>query len=235
MTDGIVNSIYDTWYNDNKPLMISGHWNLIDRSILELPQRDIYKGLNLLYFLSPETNAIIDNQLLPKITEVIAQKQWIIPPEDRHITLLDIIPHNSPTSLDSQHELFPTYIELIQQTINSFHEPLTIEFKGIFASPDGITIQGYPSPSIIKFRTELRSKLTTMKVLNLEHTKYVTQTAHTAWIKFITPLNGEQLIKVVDSLRNFPLGSVSIQEMILTISKRYDKTKTIETIKRFTL
>lgn len=108
--------------------------------------------------------------------------------------------------------------------------------EGIFASPDGVTIQGFPlNNGLAELREGLRKQINLLGLSNLEEKKYQIETAHVALIKFIRPLNGQKLLGVVDKLRDLTLGEFQAGEMILNISPRYDKSKTVQVIERYYL
>jgi len=132
--------------------------------------------------------------------------------------------------------LAPKYSEIIQGVVNSFTELVTIELEGVFASPDGITIQGYfVNKGLSKLRDRLRDAINEDNLDNLELRKYKINTAHVAFVKFHSKLNGVKLLEVVGKLRTFPLGTFRVNELVLNISPRYDKVETIDIIKRFSL
>lgn len=228
--------VYSQWYENNRPAIKSGKWNLIEKDILLHPDKDKLRGLNLLAFLSDKVNTTINDEIVPRLEAVVPPTEWFFPDEARHFTVLDIIPHNSGLVAQEIEKSKSKYTEVISQTIESFDTPIIIGFEGIFASPDGITIQGFPVNSgLPKLRKVLRKELGKAGLANLESKKYVIETAHVALVKFTQNLNGHNLLKTIDSLRNVPLGSFRVNEIILNISSRYDKIDTIEVVKKLDL
>lgn len=222
--------LYNKWYENNRPLIASGQWKLIDENILLNPLNDQLRGLNIIAFLPDNINQIIESKLVDKINKF----GWIIPKEGRHITILDIIPHNSGILLGEQKVKEMDYQDVVAKTIYNFRNKVEIELEGIFASPDGITIQGFPvGEGLFKLREELRKKLSALGLVNLEEKKYTIQTAHVALIKFTSLIDGVELLKVVDSLRDVKLGKFEISELILSFSCRYDKIKSIEVVGKY--
>lgn len=228
--------IYDKWHEDNRLAILNGQWNLIDEDILTNPGKDKFRGLNLISFLPASINDEIDNRLLPKIKQVVSQSGWFFPKEARHITVLDIIPHNSGLGMEEIRKLQDKYVNAIDQALSNWNLPVIVGLEGVFASPDGITIQGFPiNEGLSRLRNALRQTLNTVELLNLEHKKYLIETAHIGFVKFIQGIDGDKLITLVDNLRKVPLGTFQVDEIVLNISPRYDKTKTAEVIKRYKL
>lgn len=228
--------VYNTWYTNNRPKIEAGKWKLIDKEILINPQNDTLRGLNLIAYLPASINLKINKYLLPKLSSVISESGWTIPDKGRHITILDIIPHNSGLSIKKIKSLQKRYVEAINQSIKNFKTPVKVGLEGVFASTDGITIQGFPlDESLSELRNALRNILASEKLINLETKKYNIETAHVALIKFVQKLDDKKLLKVIDSLRDIPLGTFEIKEIVLNISSRYDKIKTIEVVDEFNI
>ena len=227
-------NLYNSWHENNRSKIINGQWDLVNKRLLESPETDSLRGLNLITYLPDNINQIIDKKLLPKLNPLVSPSGWTVPPEGRHITILDMIPHNSGISTKDQRAHTEKYNKIIDSVYSSFEEEVRVELDGIFTSPDGITIQGFPvGDGLHKLREALRNSLKALGLINLEKKKYIIETAHVALIKFVKPLDGKQLLKTVDSLRNFPIGMFSINQAVLTISTRHDKIKTMEVINKF--
>ena len=224
--------VYDSWHEGNRDKILKGVWNLVPSKVLENPQSDLLRGLNLIAFLDSETNKEIDDLFVDnRLKEVVGNAEWFIPSNGRHVTILDIIPHNSGKSEAEIKSEAPKYIELVDRVLNSRKFNLKIVFSGIFASPDGITLQGFPIGDVQLLRDELRKDLSMSGLINLEKNKYVINTAHVALVKFIEPLDGTRLLEVVDQMRRTSEILFEMNNLVLNISSRYDKIKTIEVVK----
>lgn len=228
--------VYDQWYAKNRPVIEKGEWRLVEKRILEHPGEDELRGLNLLCFLPPLVNERINGGLIPELADVVSSAGWFATDRARHITILDILPHNCGLGLEEIKARQGSYVMSIDKVIQNFSLPVAIELKGVFASPDGITVQGYPvGEGLSRLRKELREGLAETGLVNLEQKKYVIETAHVALVKFINPLEGGRLLQVVDKLRRIPLGCFQVEEMVLNVSSRYDKVQTIEVVKKYRL
>lgn len=239
-----VGSIYDDWYESNRQEIAAGRWKLLEEKVLRMPQEDPYRGLNLITYLSDDVNEAIESLLLPRLAEVIPHS-WVVPTEGRHVTILDIIPHNALPH-DAQQAgggernwrgFAQPFVNILQDMFSSEVMPeLRVEFRGVFASPDGITIQGFPKgDGLFSLRKMLRDRLTAAGLPNLERSKYVHRTFHSALIKFIAPPDWIKLLKIVDENRGLDLGEFTVKNLVLNVSSRYDKVKTIQVIEHFTL
>jgi hypothetical protein len=171
-------------------------------------------------------NDWIDSNFLCELDSIMGLN-WVLPREDRHVTILDIIPHNS-MSKDLIVQQYITWFD--QQVTGVAPSLLKIKIQGIFASPDGITLQGYPSITLNDLRSNLRETLSSQSLVNFEANKYKIQTAHIALIKFTEALNGRELLKIVDTMRDTPSSEFKLNNVNLTISSRYDKSKTVEVL-----
>ncbi len=230
-----VREVYDSWYAGNRKRILNGEWNLIDRDFLLKPERDKLRGLNLISYVPADIRKRINSEILPKINQIIGDSGWMVPDEGRHFTILDIIPHNSGVSETKIKTEAEGFIQAIDSVVARFNKRPRVRFEGVFASPDGITLQGFPDDAIGQLREVLRNELADRQLMNLESKKYFIETAHVALIKFIKPISGSALLQVVDGLREVNAGEFEVIEIVLNISPRYDKTKTIEIIKKFQL
>ena len=227
-------NLYDNWYRNNRENIINKNWNLIDESTLYNPEGDKLRGLNIIVYLPISLSEEIDKKILSRIPDKILSSGWIIPKEGRHFTLLDIIPHNSGWNIDKIKSKSDEYIEVLDKEIKYHKEIIKVGFEGVFASTDGITIQGYPLNSgLHRLRDSLRKALSSNRLANLEKKKYEIETAHVALLKFTKVLNGKKLINIIDNLRRISLGNFEVKELVLNISPRYDKVNTIEIIKKY--
>lgn len=226
--------LYDSWHENNRNAILQGNWDIVDNKILAHPKRDKLRGLNLVAYLPDHISQKINTDLLPRLVRIVGKSGWTVSAEGRHFTILDMIPHNSGIGIDKQRQQANKYSKVVENLTGSFDESVEIDLQGIFASPDGITIQGYPvGEGLHKLRESLRRSLFSEGLTNLEKKKYKIETAHVALVKFTSPLDGGGLLRVVDGLRDFPIGKFKVSEVVLNISPRYDKHKTIEVVKRF--
>ena len=229
-------NLYNGWYENNRQVIKEGKWNLVDRNILAHPEQDQLRGLNLITYLPDEVNRIIDAYLLPRLTGILGNAAWFVPPQGRHVTILDIIPHNSGVKASEIKRDLNGYDDSIKTLVGSFDQGIRVGLEGVFASPDGITIQGFPLDNgLANFRESLRNNLSSFGLVNLEKTKYKIETAHVALAKFTDKMDGGRLLEVVDTLRDLELGEFTAKELVLNISSRYDKVTTIEVVRKYWL
>jgi 2'-5' RNA ligase len=229
-------NIYNSWYENNRTSIAAGKWNLVDENILLHPEQDTFRGLNLVVYLPEEINKLIDSVLTPQLKDGVGNAGWVVPDKGRHVTILDILPHNSGIGISDLTIQSGEYKEAINRALQKLKIPVLISFEGVFASPDGITIQGFPlNDGLFELREELRKQINSLGLVNLEEKKYQIETAHVALIKFISPMDGQKLIEVVDKLRDLPLGEFQVNEIVLNISPRYDKSQTVQVIEKFSL
>lgn len=88
-------AIYDSWHEVNREAISNGNWKLVERSLLIDPHLDPLRGLNIISYLSDEVNELIDRRLIPRLSAIGDTATWTVPTAGRHITVLDIIPHNA--------------------------------------------------------------------------------------------------------------------------------------------
>lgn len=230
----VARTTYDTWYSNNRLTISQGEWKLLPREVLENPEHATQRGLNIISYLTLELQERIDNTLIPQLSPIIGQSGWIIPSANRHITILDIIPHNSDQSTRDTFTHDPRYAAVVQKVFEEPLETIAIEFKGIFASPDGVTLQGFPQgKGLENLRKKLRKAINDAELPNVETNKYLLQTAHVSLVKFVDELDGVGLLAVVDALRDFPVGTMQLTEVVLNVSSQFDKLQTIDVLKRF--
>lgn len=224
---------YDTWYSNNRPKLIESQFNPIDITIVSNPESDNLRGLNIISYVPEFISSKAKKAIIPLLDFSDPSCLFIFPEENLHITILDLIPHNAGWEYKRLQEIAPKYAEVIDSVIQNFREPININIEGIFASPDGITLQGIPSDSLGKLRELIREALVKADLINIESTKYVIQTAHIALLKFLKPIDGQKLVEVVDRMREAPFGRFTLDKLVLNISGRYDKVKTVEVIEEF--
>ncbi len=224
--------VYNSWYEKNTPLLKIGDWRLTEKDILSSPEKDSLRGLNLIAFLDDDSNRRIDDLLTP-LKESFEDSIWFLPGSGRHITVLDIIPHNSGKSIENIKKESQSYVESISKTLKAGAPfDIKISFSGLFASPDGLTLQGFPANAELgRLRDLLRKEIQNRGLANLEEKKYILNTAHIAIAKFFAPLNGNKLISIVDNLRRTTEIPINVKKLVFNVSSRYDKIKTIEIIK----
>lgn len=224
---------YNTWYANNRESIKRSEWNLVPSEILLNPEKDTQRGLNLISFLTPEANQALDHDVAKLLRGVVSNSGWFVPVEGRHITILDIIPHNAGKTNQELDKLAKTYQQAVSEVVLD-SPSIPIIFSGVFASPDGITVQGFPvGDNLRNLRSDLRKKLAEKSLLNFEEKKYLINTAHVALVKFTGDQDGHKLLSVIDNLRHTPPIHFQIQEAVLNISSRYDKTQTIKTVKKW--
>ncbi|SRR5258708_75053 len=220
--------VYSSWYENNKVAIKAGNWKLVDLD------KDSERGLNLLTFLDQDVNSKINKLIMPRLSGIIGEGGWLIPDIGRHVTVLDIIPHNAGKSESEIKSESLKYANILDKVINSRKFDIKIVFSGVFASPDGITLQGFPVAEDLQvLRNQLRQEFSESGLLNLEENKYIINTAHVALVKFVQPVDANKLFGLVDQMRKTSEILFTGRNLVLNISSRYDKVKTIDKIKEW--
>jgi hypothetical protein len=220
---------YDKWFLNNIEKLRDNKFSLIDKTKIDDFSLDMERGLNIISYLPEVINDKIDCFIESKLANFI-DYSFILPREGRHITILDIIPHNASYSLDQLRQISNGLKVELETKRHIFDKNIRIILNGIFASPDGITVQGFVvNDQLSILRNNLRYELEATGYL-LEKSKYINQTAHIAILKFTKSLDGKQLVEIVKQFREFDLGDFEIDNYCLNISSRFDKKETIEKI-----
>jgi hypothetical protein len=221
---------YNAWYSNNREKLVNDEFNPVDIQILQSPELDNLKSVNIISYLSESVNDSIDNFVNKYLGDIVSES-FLIPRQSRHITILDIIPHNLEYSIEELENIAYKVSSKLETNKSIFDKDVEIILQGIFASPDGITLQGYvQNDNLTQIRNELRELLAEDL---MEKSKYVTQTAHIALIKFTKKLDGKSLVTLVDKLRETPITRFIIDNYSLSISTRYDKHVTSKNQKIF--
>jgi hypothetical protein len=229
-----VREIYDDWYQNNKQTILQGGYQPLPKELLENPHEDTQRGLNLIAHIPHEVNSALNNHLIPELLPLVGQSGWIMPNESRHLTVLDILPHDTDPAILQEAAPNPSYRSVIREVLGKTTEPILVDFNGIFASPNGITVQGFPhGHGLENLRVRLREAINEAGLISTEANRYIRQTAHISLIKFTDKLEGPSLLETVDRLREIPLGTLKIQSLILNVSPRFDKSSTIEVLDQF--
>jgi hypothetical protein len=226
--------LYQRWQENNVAKLRSNQFEILNSELFTNPEQDQLRGLNIIGFFEDSIHTNVDKLLEKIFTATPALKtQWIIPQPDRHITILDIAPHNSGLDKDQ--------VQVITQRFQPHFEEIMKEariieilFKGLLISPNGITLTGFPTgESLAQLRSQLRSALDE-DTKGLELNKYKVITAHMALIKFtdgrVLANTGNQLLELVEQFRDYTIPATKLSRITLNISGRYDKSKTNEII-----
>lgn len=226
---------YNSWNNANIKKIEKEGLTLVPKKILEHPSDDPQRGLNLISFLDSKTNHKIEiNIIKPILLEL--NNQWVIPAKSRHITIFDMLPHNSGIPEADVEKKAEEYKKSVQRVLDNKSPIIKINFSGIFLSPDGIFLQGFPvNNDLQNFRDLLRIEFVESKLENFERKKYVIKSAHVALLKFFDEVNQKILLELSNKLREGKIIPYQCSSLVLNISSRYDKNETIKIVKRWKL
>lgn len=225
--------IYLDWWTKNKLKIIQSEFTPIDKNIIIDAFRDNLKGVNLVSFLTQELNLEVDN-FLKTFPKDILDNSWIIPSNERHITVFDFLPHNSGLDKIILVQKAVEFRNLLSSIIQDFTEAITIKFSGIIASPDGITLLGYVENDLLNtLRNIIRQRLQEQDLLSLEDIKYKATTAHISLLKFTEKINPGLLVQFVEKNVDHIMLPMQLSKLVLSISGRYYKTINSDIIQEY--
>ena len=175
-------------------------------------------SLVLLIRISPS----VSENIVKSIEELkgIEPSMYYYPPEDFHITVMDILKgelyRKIPENLDS-------YAKAIKECSRQI-SPFTIEFDGLTASDGAVMVKGYYDNQLQIFRQMLRDSF---KKNNLElQERYETVSSHISIARVKEKLsNPEGLLDYVSASHYF--GKMQVENIELSFHNWYDTKKNL--------
>jgi len=198
----------------NKEILIKGGQK--DPYLL-LPQTDTRMAVALLIRVKGEVSEKIADYLQElKRTEPTL---YYYPPQDFHITVLDILRGKPNRTLPENME---DYITCIQECADRVR-PFWIEFNGITASDNAVLVCGYYEYGLEEIRQSVRKALSDRNLILEE--RYQTISAHITVARIPEKLNcQEQFLKQMNKEIRF--GRMEVDSLELTFHNWYDSKKT---------
>jgi len=166
--------------------------------------------------------------------KAIEPGQYYYPNSDIHITLMSVI--SCYNGFDLSQISIPEYVEVIRKSL--IHgKPVSIEFKGITASPSCIMVQGFMSNDILNdIRDQLRINFRNSGLQQTIDQRYSIKTAHATVIRFRKQFRRkENFLKALENYRNFDFGQFSVNNIELVYNDWYQRKDNLKKIYKFSL
>lgn len=208
---------YNRLYEKSSKAILSGNYT-IDNIINDAT--DSRFGITILIRPSDEIKAKIQ-LFLDDLREVDSQ-QYYYPDSDIHITVMSIISCYEGFTLDKIR--IEEYTEIIQKSLLDV-DKISINFKGVTASPSAIMIQGFPTDeSLNNLRDKLRENFKKSTLQQSIDSRYTIATAHSTVMRFQDkPENPRKLVEVVEKFRDFDFGEFTVDKLELVYNDWYQR------------
>lgn len=210
---------YNQLYIKSSEAILEGNYKL-DTQINNAS--DSRFGITLL--IRPNEKIKANIQLFLDELKAIEPHQYYYPDPDIHITVMSIISCYEGFTLDKIN--IPEYIDVIQQSLVHLDQ-ITIEFRGVTASPSAFMIQGFPTDeSLHNFRDELRENFKKSTLEQSIDSRYTIATAHTTVMRFQEKLvNPKELIATAAQFRDYDFGEFQVENLELVYNDWYHREK----------
>ncbi|MFG4005234.1 mutarotase [Flavobacterium aquidurense] len=210
---------YNQLYIKSSEVILEGNYKL-DTQINNAS--DSRFGITLL--IRPNEKIKANIQLFLDELKAIEPHQYYYPDPDIHITVMSIISCYEGFTLDKIN--IPEYIDVIQQSLVHLDQ-ITIEFRGVTASPSAFMIQGFPTDeSLHNFRDKLRENFKKSTLEQSIDSRYTIATAHTTVMRFQEKLvNPKELIATAAQFRDYDFGEFQVENLELVYNDWYQREK----------
>lgn len=210
---------YNQLYIKSSEVILEGNYKL-DTQINNAS--DSRFGITLL--IRPNEKIKANIQLFLDELKAIEPHQYYYPDPDIHITVMSIISCYEGFTLDKIN--IPEYIDVIQQSLVHLDQ-ITIEFRGVTASPSAFMIQGFPTDeSLHNFRDKLRENFKKSTLEQSIDSRYTIATAHTTVMRFQEKLvNPKELIATAAQFRDYDFGEFQVENLELVYNDWYHREK----------
>ncbi|MFH6959059.1 mutarotase [Flavobacterium aquidurense] len=210
---------YNQLYIKSSEVILEGNYKL-DTQINNAS--DSRFGITLL--IRPNEKIKANIQLFLDELKAIEPHQYYYPDPDIHITVMSIISCYEGFTLDKIN--IPEYIDVIQQSLVHLDQ-ITIEFRGVTASPSAFMIQGFPmDESLHNFRDKLRENFKKSTLEQSIDSRYTIATAHTTVMRFQEKLvNPKELIATAAQFRDYDFGEFQVENLELVYNDWYQREK----------
>lgn len=182
---------------------------------------DTRMGITLVIRPSDEINKRIS--LVEEKIQKIEPKQYYYPPEDYHITLLDII--TARQGFIYSKEQVSTCKQLSEDAIRRT-EPFAIHLRGLVLSEGAIMVKGYYEEEMELLRRRLREAIITYG-MQLDE-RYSTISSHITIARIRTGIEQrEELINTISEYKDYEFGSFPVSGIDLICHNWYDSKKEV--------
>ena len=218
---------YNKLYKDSICKIRSDHYE-IDPLINS--DRDDRFGLSLI--IRPSIGVKNEIQKFLKELNAIEPHQYYYPNSDIHITLISVISCYSGLKL-SQIKV-PEYINLIEKCLTN-QETITINFKGVTASPSCLMIQGFTiADGLNQLRGYLRQEFKTSDLEQSMDERYLIHTAHATVFRFREQLDQKQkFLEIIERYRDYDFGIFEVDNIELVYNNWYHQERFVAKLHRF--
>lgn len=210
---------YNQLYIKSSEAILEGNYKL-DTQINNAS--DSRFGITLL--IRPNETVKANIQLFLEALKAIEPNQYYYPDPDIHITVMSIISCYEGFTLDKI--IIPEYIDVIQQSLVHLDQ-ITIEFRGITASPSAFMIQGFPTDeSLDNFRDKLRENFKKSTLQQSIDSRYTIATAHSTIMRFQEKLESpKELVATAAQFRDYDFGKFQVKNLELVYNDWYQREK----------
>ncbi|WDF58448.1 mutarotase [Flavobacterium sp. KACC 22758] len=220
---------YSQLYTTSSKSILTGKYS-IDSEIKN--ESDSRFGITLLIRPIDEIKANI--QVLLNELKKIEPEQYYYPDSDIHITIMSIISCSENFNLN--HISPNDYIQLICKSLVDV-DKITIQFKGITASPSAIMIQGFPTDETLNnLRNKLREDFKNSQLQQSIDSRYTISTAHATVMRFQEKLlDPEKLIQITEKYRDYDFGEFNVKSLELVYNDWYQRKSNTKVLGEFCL
>jgi 2'-5' RNA ligase len=200
-------------------------------NLIDSPADDRY-GMTLL--IRPNDTIKNNIQTLLNDLRVIEPDQYYYPNSDIHVTVMSII--SCYIGFQTANIPVAEYIGIINQSIQS-QKSITIEFKGVTASPSCVMIQGFlPDHTLHNIRDNLRLNFRSSTLEQTIDKRYTIQTAHSTITRFRKSFTNTQgYIDILEKYRDFAFGTLKTDTLELVYNDWYHRQHSSKALHRFPL
>ncbi|MHC0447711.1 2'-5' RNA ligase family protein [Flavobacterium sp. 3-218] len=220
---------YNDLYKSSSEIISAGKYS-IDSELKN--ESDSRFGITLLIRPNGETKANI--QAFISELKKAEPDQYFYPDSDIHITVMSIISCSEGFTLN---QISPNeYIEVICRSLVDV-EKISINFKGITASPSALMIQGFPSDETLNnLRNRLRENFKNSGLQQSIDSRYSISTAHATVMRFQEKLhNPKKLIEIAERFRDYDFGTFEVKNLELVYNDWYQRKSTTRVLGDFGL
>ena len=220
---------YNDLYKSSSEIISAGKYS-IDSELKN--ESDSRFGITLLIRPNDEIKANI--QAFISELKKAEPEQYFYPDSDIHITVMSIISCSSDFNLN---QISPNeYIEVICRSLVDV-EKISIQFKGITASPSALMIQGFPSDETLNnLRNRLRENFKNSGLQQSIDSRYSISTAHATVMRFQEKLhNPKKLIEIAERFRDYDFGTFEVKNLELVYNDWYQRKSTTRVLGDFGL
>ncbi|MFI1745583.1 mutarotase [Thalassobellus sediminis] len=222
-----LNEHYNNLYTESIQKISNNNYQIDD-----LIESSLDKRFGITLVIRPSIE--VKNEIQKFLNELksIDSNQYYYQNSDIHITVMSIISCYDGFKLENIKQ--SEYIKIIEESIIK-NSNLKIDFKGITASPSCIMIQGFMNnESLNNIRNNLRENFKNTTLEQSIDKRYSIQTAHSTVVRFKEKLNKKsELLKAIESFKNYNFGSFSVNNIELVYNDWYQKEKHVRKLFKF--